>query len=394
MKKVLISLFVLILSMSVVFAGGTTEANDDGPIKIGSIQDLSGTASNAGQPQAWGVEDAVKYVNANGGINGRMLELTTLDCKNDITEGLNAYHKLVDEIGVCAIIGPALSNPASAWVELSAEDKVPIVGHFMDEVCTTNPDTGEVYPYMFLCEPSCALQSYDMAAYAFEELGLTKFAVIYNPSNAFAKAQADPFVEYVEAHGGTVTTIETIGWADKDYSAQALKVVNSEPEAVFLCDYLAQNLISYDALRDAGFTGAVIGANTLAPPFATQVRNEVYDVYFLQNYDMLNEEQGTLYSTLQRHMSETGTESPQCNVGFGCDAVAVLVSAMKKAKDPTDGEELATLLAQTDGVELCNGTTITIDPATHRPNNMGMYIATYNENKEMVICGWENIQEK
>ena len=65
----------------------------------------------------------------------------------------------MDEVGVCAIIGPPLSNPASAWVELSEEDQIPIVGHFMDEVCTTDPDTGEAYPYMFLAEPSCSTQS-------------------------------------------------------------------------------------------------------------------------------------------------------------------------------------------------------------------------------------------
>ena len=64
---------------------------------------------------------------------------------------------------------------------------------------------------------------------------------------------------------------------------------------------------------------------------------------------------------------------------------------MRKAKDPTDGEELAELLAHTDGVVLSNDATITIDPATHRPSNMGMYIATYDENKQMVIVGWEQM---
>ena len=391
MKRILVCLLVLVVSFAVFAKGAEEAAKDNGPIKIGSIMDLSGSGSNMGRPHSWGVEYAVAQVNANGGINGRMLELYTLDCKNDITEGINAYHKLVDEIGVVAIIGPALSNPASAWVELSAEDKVPIVGHFMDDICTTNPETGEVYPYMFLCEPSCAAQSYDIAEYGLKELGLKSYAVIYNPGNAFAKAHAEPFIKYVEANGGTVTAVETISWTDKDYSAQALKIVASKPEAVFLCDYLAQNLISYDALRDAGFEGAILGANTLAPPMADQVRNTPNDIYFLQNYDMLNKDQGIIYEIIAKQMAETGTESPQCNVGFGWDAVAVLVDAMKKAKDPTNGEELAELLAHTDGVVLSNDATITIDPATHRPSNKGMYIATYDENKQMVIVGWEQI---
>lgn len=388
MKKVLVTLLVLASVFAVFANAGKESAADNGPIKIGSIQDLSGSAANAGIPNAWGAEYAVKVINENGGINGRMIEITTLDCKNDVTEGLNCYHKLVDEVGVCAIIGPALSNPASAWVDLAEEDGVPIVGHFMDEVCTTNPDTGETYKYMFLCEPSCGQQARDLAAYAIKTLGSKKFAVLYNPGNAFAKAQIDPFVTYVESKGCQMSDIETFGWADKDYSAQALKIVASGADTVFLGDYLAQMLIAYDALRDAGFKGKVIGANTMAPPFAHQVKNEVYDCYFLQNYDMLNKDVGNIYEITQLNMKEQNISSPQVNTGFGWDAVVVLTEAMKKAKDPTDGAELVTLLEQTKDVELSGGVKITIN-AQHRTDTMGMYIATYDKNKDMKIVGYE-----
>lgn len=390
MKRILTSIIVL-LTVFALFATGAEEVKTaEGPIKIGSIQDLSGSASNAGRPNAWGAEYAVKVINENGGINGRMIEIYTQDCKNDVTEGLNAYHKLVDEIGVCAIIGPALSNPASAWVELAQEDQVPIIGHFMDEVCTTNPDNGQTYKYMFLCEPSCSQQARDLAEYAIADLGKKSFAVLYNPSNAFAKAQADPFVKYVKERGCTLAASETFGWADKDYSAQALKIVASGAECVFLGDYLGQMLIAYDALRDAGFKGTVLGANTMAPPFANQVKNEVHDVYFLQNYDMLNPSVGNINALVTKHMAETGTASPQVNVGFGWDAVLVLTEAMKKAKDPTDGAELVSLLEQTKDLELSGGVKITIN-AQHRTDTMGMYIATYVD-KQMKIVGYRKVE--
>jgi len=83
-------------------------------------------------------------------------------------------------------------------------------------------------------------------------------------------------------------------------------------------------------------------------------------------------------------MAAEGADYPKANVAFGWDAVQVLVAAMLQAEDPTDGVELRDLLAQTDGVVLAEGT-ITIDPATHRPSNMGMYIADYDENNELRI---------
>jgi len=208
---------------------------------------------------------------------------------------------------------------------------------------------------------------------------------LYNPGNAFAKSQAAPFVDYMRKHGGKIVTEQTFSWADKDYSAQAIRIVSANPDVVFVCDYLPQNVTSYDALRDAGFKGPIIGANTLSLPFANMVKNAVYDVYFLQNYDMLNPKVGNFNKLVTLHMQETNTASPAANVGFGWDAVQVLAAAMEKASDPTDGEEVAALLSKTSGVLLSSGATITIDPATHRPNNMGMYIADYDANKNLRI---------
>ncbi len=362
----------------------TDEPENKEPIKIGCIQDTSGGASLAGQPNEWGVKYAVQWINENGGINGRPIELYTRDCQNDAEVGVTCYRELVDEIGVSAIIGPPLSNPASAWVELATEDKIPIVGHFMDELCTTDPETGDPYPYMFLAEPSCSVQSYILAEYAMNELGVKSVATLYNTSNAYAVAHEIPFVDYITANGGEVLAEETFGWSDTDYTAQAQKIAALNPDAVLLCDYCNQMVTSYDNLRDAGYTGIILGANTMYPPFNTLVKNDIYNCYFVQNYDLTT---GEIADLLEIQMKDTGTDYPTSNVGFGWDATMVLYNAMLKATDPTNGEEVRNILEnQTTDVQSIGGELITIDPATHRPTrSMGMYIATYDEN-DAVDC--------
>jgi len=380
MKRFLLTALIIVLAAGAVFAGGGRAASTSGtgPIRIGNIQDLSGGASISGQPNAWGAEYAVRVINQNGGINGRQVEIITMDCKNDLDEGINVYRRLVDEYRVSAIIGPPLSNPASGWVELSTEDKIPIVGHFMDEICTTNPTTGQAYPYMFLAEPSSALQGQIIAKFALETLKLKNFATLYNTGNAFAVTQARPFMEYVRQNGGNVVAEEHFSWADTDYSAQALKIVAARPDAVFLTDYVVQAAPAYDFLRNAGYTGVILGANTLVNPFPDLVKNPVHDVYFLQNYNLNNPNEGNIYELTRTHMRETGTLFPSGNVGFGWDAVQVLAAAMRKANDPTNGEEVRNILeTQTRNIPL-SVRDITIDPKTHRPNNMGMYIADYD----------------
>jgi len=106
-------------------------------------------------------------------------------------------------------------------------------------------------------------------------------------------------------------------------------------------------------------------------------------VYLLQNYDLLNPE-SECYELMQTFMKEDGREYPVTNAGFGYDAVMVMVDAMKRAKDPTDGVEVAKLLEQCKDVQTSAGP-ITIDPKTHRPVGMGMYIADYDENTNLRV---------
>lgn len=361
----------------------SSDSTDSTPIKIGSLQDLSGSASEAGRANAWGAEYAVRLINENGGINGRPLEIVTLDIKNDVQEGINAYRLLIDEHKVDAIIGPPLSNPALAWVDLSTEDKVPIVGHFMDERCTTNEETGEPYPFMFLAEPGCAQQSYSIAQYAVEKLNLKTFATFYNAGLSYAVQHALPFAEYVKSKGCEVVAEETFQTGDVDYRAQAIKIAEANPDAVFICNYAADNALCYDYLREAGYEGTILGNNTFQSPFNSLVKTKVYDTYFLQNVDMENP-QSDSYEVVQTYMKENGVDYPIANACFGYDAVMVLADALKRANDPTNGEEVAKMLEQTTLVQTSSGP-ITINPETHRTVGMPMLIAQYDENFKLII---------
>ena len=85
-------------------AGSTAAAATGDTIKVGVMGPLSGNVSVYGQAVVNGAALYLKQVNANGGINGKQIEILTEDEQGDATQAVNCFTKMVDE-GMTALIG-------------------------------------------------------------------------------------------------------------------------------------------------------------------------------------------------------------------------------------------------------------------------------------------------
>lgn len=390
MRKRLLVVFVLVVALAFSFTacapkteveqadvvaeeGEEAVAEEVGEILIGSIQDLSGFMAVAGNMTTWGVEQAVADINADGGINGKMLRVVTYDCKLDPNEGINAYNRLVSE-GAVAIVGPGLSNIGIPIAAVAEEKKVAFVGQFMDERATINEQTGEPWTYMFLTEPSCLQQAQIMASYAVEELAIKSVGILYNSSNAYAASHAGPFEEYMIANGVEVIGVETFGADSKDYKAQLSKLMASDPDGLFIPNYVNTNSLAYVQARQLGYEGYIIGNNTYSPPFSTLVEGTpIEKLVFLWNMDM----DGEYTKDLSDRYRAEFDEEPNVNIAFGYDDVMIIANALRNVSDVTDTVEIAQYI-ENNTIEVVTATgLITLNPETHRPIGMGAYVAEY-----------------
>ena len=395
MKKRISLVLVMVLLMSLVLVAcgsdGTGEASPavtgtaseapaseapalEGEIVIGSILDTSGGMAAAGLATVWGADYAVNEINANGGINGKKLRIVHYDVKGDPNEAINAYNRLVDEDGAVAIVGPGLSNIGIAVAPIAEEKKVPIVGHFMDERCTTNEKTGEKWNYMYLAEPSCNQQAEAIASYACEELAIKTVGILYDSSNAYSVTHAEPFAKYCEDHGVKVVAKESFGKDAKDYKAQLSKIIAQNPEAIFVPAYVQQNALAYVQIRQLGYKGIVLGNNTYNTPFNTLVEGTpVENLYFLFNVDYTSEYTKFLGDAYRAEKNE----EPFINSAFGYDAVTIIANGLRNAEDVTSGESVSKAIESSTTKLMTSSGPITINPDTHRPEGMGVYIAQW-----------------
>ena len=123
MKSTLI--IALLATLVITAAPGTAAAE---VIRIGAFHDLSGATADVGRDYALGIAEAIRYVNDEGGVNGKQITLYQYDYGYRIAE-VQAKYKQLKRLGVVAVLGWHIvdTQALSAWV---ANDKIPYLTAF------------------------------------------------------------------------------------------------------------------------------------------------------------------------------------------------------------------------------------------------------------------------
>ncbi|MDO4567277.1 MAG: ABC transporter substrate-binding protein, partial [Oscillospiraceae bacterium] len=192
--KLFALLLALVMCMSLFAAcGGGSDAETDteaggDTVKIGFIGPLTGSTAQYGIAVRNGAEQQIAEINAAGGVNGQTLELVAMDSEGDPTTATNAYTLLVDQEGVCAIVGPVLTGETLAVAELAAEDGIPCI-----TASATGDDITSIGDTLFRTCFKDSFQGTKMADYAAEVCGFSSVAILYNNADEYSVGLAEAF---------------------------------------------------------------------------------------------------------------------------------------------------------------------------------------------------------
>jgi branched-chain amino acid transport system substrate-binding protein len=103
-----------------IFFGNSAVADE---IRIGALNDLSAATSDVGKDYAMGIAEAVRYVNDEGGVNGKPIKLYQYDYGYRVPEVLARY-KQFKRLGVAAVLGWHVVD-TDVLSALVAGDKIP-----------------------------------------------------------------------------------------------------------------------------------------------------------------------------------------------------------------------------------------------------------------------------
>lgn len=361
-------------------AASTADSTDSGTaeggeILIGCLQDITGSTSALGISVQTGAQAAVDEINANGGINGKTLVMKTYDTKADVTEAVNSYITAVTVDQVSLIVGPPVANIANAIKETSESYDVPIVGLAMDPACQLKDD-GTPYTNMFAMQPNADSQGQIMAAFAVKN-GYETYGVLYNQENSYSVSLLDPFLEELAENDITVdeSLIVPYGASDTDYKTLLQPIVSAGVDAIYCPNYTKELVTIVTAANELGYQGKIVAGLDAAPAFNTTYGGDCSNVYYINN---INTEDPDIAAQIEKIADSVSAPNKYF---LGYDIVMAVASCIEEVgSDP---------VALHDALEnlVYEGVTgkITIDPATHMPTGMSMYMYTYDNQDPVML---------
>lgn len=220
MKKVLL-LLVLLLALAAC-GGGDEEA---GTISLGGIHDLTGPTSDAGTPYADGLRDYVKFVNENGGIDGRQIDFMSQDYAYAVDQAEQLYSQYTSK-GVVGFQGWGTGDTEALRGRV-AEDKIPYMSASYSAALANTADA----PYNFLVGTSYSDQFIIALQYA-KEHGATTIALMHHDS-PFGTSPLEDGKAWAEANGMEVIGIPMPGGAS-DFTAQLTQVTDAGADYIVI----------------------------------------------------------------------------------------------------------------------------------------------------------------
>jgi branched-chain amino acid transport system substrate-binding protein len=191
-------------------------------IKIGGIFDLTGITSDVGKPFAQGVQDAVAWTNANGGINGKKIRLVGVDYGYKIPEAVSAYKRLVQDEKVVMINGWGTGDTL-ALKDFVNREKIP---YFSASFAGDLTDASKT-PYNFFVAPSYSDQLRAWLMWVkqdWKDKSRNPKVAFFYGDNAYGKAPIEAGRRFCKENGIDLVDEEIVPGNFQDATSQLLNM--------------------------------------------------------------------------------------------------------------------------------------------------------------------------
>jgi branched-chain amino acid transport system substrate-binding protein len=333
-------------------SGGLLSSEEEGgssdePIVLGMITPLSGSSAAIGPYMQNGAQLAVDEINADGGIDGRDLELVVEDGACDPRTATAAANKLVTD-GVDISVGGYCSGATLPTLPIFEKAGVPMIIPAANS--TELVDQG--LKNVFLINGTGTQQA-ESAVEFMTKQNATKVALV-DDNTSYSVDIAAQTAELLKGGAGPQLVLEeSVTAGESDYSANVNAVVQADPDFVYWTGYYQEGGLIARQLRQAGYTGSLMVADGSVDQQLVEIAGpenaEGVFATMTQTPDTIPGAEDWIASYNEKFGAEPGPYSTQ-----SYDAVRVAAEALREAGS-TETDAVIGALEGIDGLELFSG---------------------------------------
>ena len=267
MKKTLLSLFLLMGALLLVACSSSGEGDASGTessgdsIKIAGIFSASGGAAALGEPEMQTLKMLVDQKNADGGINGRKIDLVTYDDKSDQNEAILSMKKALTQDKVSIVIGGTTSGNSLAMLPLAEQNQVPYISVAASKQIYMNED-GQARKWVFKM-PQDDQQAVERILQYLKDNNLTKVAWL-NVANSFGTGGHEEFVKHMEKYGVESVIEDEFEATVTDAKPLLTRVKKANPDAIIVWGTVQESAVVIKNIRELALDIPVLASHGVA----------------------------------------------------------------------------------------------------------------------------------
>lgn len=231
-RRALVALLAAAMVAAALGAAGTGRSAEREPVKFGVTLALTGAGAATDRSYQAGIQAAVAYINAKGGVlGGRKLEAVTRDTATSPTQAASAMRELAGDDSLAFFFLDPISSLALAQAPVATQAARPAIALAAADLLDADKN-----PWIFYFGESTGQTAEVGLRYLAVTRKLKRIGVLYE-NNPFGAGMIDPSKSVAAKYGATIVGVEGFQPGTTSVSAQLQKLRSAGAQALVLWTY-------------------------------------------------------------------------------------------------------------------------------------------------------------
>ncbi len=276
------------------------------------------------------MEIAIDDVNRAGGLSGRKVRVIFADSRNNPTEGVSAFIKLIEKDKVQIVVSE-MSSVSRALIPIAEKHQI-----ILFATVTASPNLAASSDWVFRYYYTTDIQGKVMASFITNKLGFTKIGVL-SLDDDYGTSSLLYFESELKRLGGDIVKSEKYSSSDLEVRTQLQKIIAANVEGLHIIAYDRALVMAVLQARELGIKIPIFGYTGFADPKVLELLGEAANGIYLTvgDYDPSTPQTENQISFINSYTNRFGV-LPGHYPAFGNDVILCIAEAIKHQGDGSE----------------------------------------------------------